>query len=506
MRWYASCFVLFVCGSLIALDAWLAWNNRDTQLEAAKISVTNLTRALAQHAEDTIKKTDTILFGLVERLEVDGMQQPTLRRLYPLLAARVHEMPQLLAIFIYDEHGHWLVNSLSDVPTYQNNSDRAYFTYHRDHPDRGPYISAPVHSRNTGEWVIPVSRRINHANGSFAGIALASIKMSYFNQYYASFDIGKTGAILLALSNATLVVRRPYQETLIGRNIHNNPLFTELAKQHTLGTMINTSTIDDIERLSAYQRLERYPLVISAALSKQEVLASWREETLHQSLAVLLMVLMVALLGTHLIKQIGTQERIRGELFDTQKQLLAFNKTLQHLALQDSLTGLANRRQFDLTLHAEFDRAVREQRSIAMLMIDIDYFKRYNDMYGHPEGDRCLRQVAEAVQSKRPGDFSARYGGEEFAVVLAETDLKGALVVAEAIRQAVRALYIVHTGNPSGYVTISIGVTATVPSARNNGPLSFLKTADAALYAAKAAGRNTVCSATLDSTNPLETA
>ena len=491
--WYATIFVIFVCASLMAMEVWFAWNSRQSSLTESEASVGNLTRALAQHAEDTVKKADTVLFGLVERLEIDGMHPTALQRLFPLLVASVAELPELQGIFIYDETGRWLVNSMDDVPGNMNNSDRAYFIYHRDHGDRGPHIGEPVRSKSTGDWIIPVSRRINHPDGSFAGVVLATVKMQYFNQYYANFDIGKSGAILLTLADATVLVRRPYTESVIGKNLHESALFSEHMKRRKSDTLVSVSSIDGTERLISYHSLERYPLVIVAALSKQEVLEAWRDQTLHQAIAVFFLAAMVALLGLRLIKQIGMHDLIENELYLAQQKVLGVNKTLERLALQDAMTGLANRRQFDLTLHSEYDRAVREQRSIALLMIDVDYFKRFNDVYGHPEGDNCLRMVANVMQAKRPGDFSARYGGEEFVVILAETDLKGAMIVAELIRGAIRDLNIVHSGNPTGFVTVSIGVAATVPSSFSGGPLLFLRAADEALYMAKGAGRNKVC-------------
>jgi diguanylate cyclase (GGDEF)-like protein len=495
--WYASIFVILVCVVLMAMEAWFAWSNRRSDLDEMQVNLGNLTRALAKHAEDTVKKSDTALFGLVERIEVEGMQPDTLQKLFPLLVGQVAELPELQGIFIYDETGRWQVNSFSDVVSDMDNADRAYFIHHRDNDDRGPYIGAPVRSKSSGDWVIPVSRRINHSDGSFAGVVTATVEMQYFNEYYASFDIGASGILLLTLADATVLVRRPYVESLIGKKLDGGILNTAPLGRRAEAAQTVTSSIDNTERMVSYHGLERYPLVVVAALSKQEVLQSWRTQTLRQAIGVLLLATIIALLGLRLLQQIRTQGRTEHELHLAQQKVLTANKTLQRLALQDSLTGLANRRQFDLTLRSEYDRAAREHRSIAFLMIDVDHFKLFNDIYGHPQGDVCLREVAEAMQARRPGDFSARYGGEEFAVVLAETDLEGALVVAEQIRSAIYDLRIAHRGNPAGVVTVSIGATATVPSGLSGLP-AFLQVADKALYRAKGGGRNQVCSSSGD--------
>ncbi|MEB0165184.1 diguanylate cyclase, partial [Glaciimonas sp. CA11.2] len=183
------------------------------------------------------------------------------------------------------------------------------------------------------------------------------------------------------------------------------------------------------------------------------------------------------------------------EIVQARDALLTLNKTLEQLSLQDSLTGLSNRRHFDIALEKEFKRAMRNGRSLALIMIDADYFKQYNDMYGHTEGDECLRTISQIVKSNqnRPGDLAVRYGGEELAILLPDTDLRGAMTIAENIRYHVHRLAIEHSGSPFGVVTISAGVEAYVPFRNEQLPLELVQAADKALYNAKADGRNRVC-------------
>lgn len=162
----------------------------------------------------------------------------------------------------------------------------------------------------------------------------------------------------------------------------------------------------------------------------------------------------------------------------------AAHMALEQLATRDSLTGLANRRCFDDTLAAEWQRALRQQLPLSLLMVDVDHFKRYNDLHGHPGGDDCLRRVATAVASEmRANDLVARYGGEEFAVILPNQDLKGAASVAERIRRRVERL---HNG-----ITVSIGAASMLASSASS-PAGLLEIADAALYQAKRQGRNRI--------------
>jgi diguanylate cyclase (GGDEF)-like protein len=165
---------------------------------------------------------------------------------------------------------------------------------------------------------------------------------------------------------------------------------------------------------------------------------------------------------------------------------------LQQLATRDSLTGLANRRCFDDTLHAEWQRAMRQQQPLSLLMVDVDNFKQYNDTYGHVGGDDCLRRIAGALaREMRANDLVARYGGEEFAVILADQSLKGAAIVAERIRCRVEGLHLPNPGAAKSFVTVSIGA-ATALAAPDCEPSQLVATADAALYRAKHMGRNRI--------------
>ena len=165
---------------------------------------------------------------------------------------------------------------------------------------------------------------------------------------------------------------------------------------------------------------------------------------------------------------------------------------LEQLATRDGLTGLANRRCFDDTLNAEWQRVLRHQQPLSLLMVDVDNFKQFNDAYGHLGGDECLQRIATAVSSEmRANDLVARYGGEEFAVILPNQSLKGAAIVAERIRCRVEQLRLPNLGSQQHVVTVSIGA-ATALAAPENDPSQLVATADSALYRAKHMGRNRI--------------
>jgi diguanylate cyclase (GGDEF)-like protein len=186
-------------------------------------------------------------------------------------------------------------------------------------------------------------------------------------------------------------------------------------------------------------------------------------------------------------------ESSRARVEEQNRLLEKANARLEDVSRHDSLTGIANRRQFDLVLEDEWLRARRDRTSIAVGILDLDHFKDLNDAFGHPEGDEALRLVARALEEtmRRPADLAARYGGEEFAFVLSDTDLNGALRVAEDARARIEALRIRSPGSASGHLTASVGLVAAEPR-DGLGPDSLIQAADRALYAAKAGGRNRV--------------
>ncbi len=176
-----------------------------------------------------------------------------------------------------------------------------------------------------------------------------------------------------------------------------------------------------------------------------------------------------------------------------QEQLATANAELQWLSHQDWLTGIDNRRSFDEFMDRMWRQAIRNAEPMSLLMVDIDYFKLYNDRYGHQAGDDCLRRVAGALRDQvgRAVDFVARYGGEEFAIILPFTDLPGALNVAERLRAAVEGLEIEHWRSDKGVVTVSMGVATAMPG-QGSDPQELILVADKALYRAKEKGRNRI--------------
>lgn len=482
--WLAGFFTVLVCFSITSITLWQLRQTRNHELDIADTTVANLSRSMAQQADDAFDQAAIPVAGIVERLSYDGFGAASSSRMHEYLRATAASVEQIQGLFIYDKDGNWAATSLNHMPANANNSDREYFQFHKAIDSTLPHIGQAIRSRTTGDWIIPLSRRVNDSAGNFAGVVLTTIELGYFDRFFDRFDIGKRGVLTLAMADGTVLARRPTLENVRGASIADGDLFRNYLKERYEGTATVRSFLDQEIRLYGYKRLDRYPLVVLAGLSEQEVLNEWRQYA-WRSLAIIICVVAANLLFGVLLFQ-----QIRFGL-NAESQLRIASHSLEKLALQDSLTGLANRRHFQEILGLEFASGQANLHPLSLIMIDIDFFKSYNDNYGHVAGDKCIAAVAECIRGNlnRTGDLAVRYGGEEMAVFLPYSEAQGAYVLAEKIRLAVLARAIEHKSNPDGIVSISLGVYGC---AAHECPTmeAFVERADAALYTAKHQGRN----------------
>ncbi|WP_426135788.1 sensor domain-containing diguanylate cyclase [Pseudomonas sp. PWP3-1b2] len=479
-------FILLVCVMLVCAIAWQLKQSADERMANAKIAVHNIVRASEQQARDTLRQAENILSNLAERVENDELDAKQRLRLSKVMADNVEAIDGIQGLFIYDKNGDWVVNSFSSETVTKNNSDRSYFIYHKNHPGTAIHIGQVILSRTTGDMIIPVSRRTEYPDGSFSGVVLATLPVAYFQRFFERLDVDKQGVILLALNSGDLLARRPMIDALMTTNITKGELYSRYLINSDSGTATLTSVVDGVERVYAYSRIRGLPIVAAAGLSLDSVFATWWTYVYQASIMVVLIMVVLTSLGFLFYRQI---QRLLG----AEEELRLAHGNLEHIAKTDSLTGLPNRRCFDATLAQEWSRACRTGNSIALILIDIDWFKQYNDHYGHVVGDECLRQVAALIDKNinRPADLAARYGGEEFVILLPETELAGAVKVAEQVRSAIEAAKIEHVGSAAGRLTISAGVI----SSHQRGVLvamDLLEKADCFLYRAKKLGRNRV--------------
>ncbi|WP_442968389.1 diguanylate cyclase [Pseudomonas sp. Z18(2022)] len=483
--------LLVICCFLASLTIWKVLASRDRVLKEVDVHGLNLAQALATYSEGIVRQSSLLLVGLVERLETEGSGPVQIQRLSSLVSRQQRLMPQLSGVAIYDSQGRWLMSSNQPIPTGVNSSDRAYFTHHRDDPSRELYIGPPIRSRFNQLWVITVSRRFNDARGEFAGVVAVTLGVETFLRLFGQIDVGQEGAIGLSYTDGTLLVRYPFREQDMGRKFSKLPMYAKYLVDESVGTASFTSSLDGVERLYAFRKSDKFPLVTTVALGKREALATWRLEALLSIGVVTSMLGLTCMIGWFLILDIRRRTKVEGELLVAQQQLLGSNRQLEWLAMRDALTGLANRRCFDETLTKEARRAQRDGTSLTLLMIDIDYFKLFNDSFGHVAGDTCLQTVSRVIENciRWPTDLVARYGGEEMGVIMPNTNSNSADAVAQHILDRLKQENISHKASPLGRVSVSIGI-ATAAGSELDQLQVLIGSADQALYGAKASGRN----------------
>lgn len=439
------------------------WHARAADLRSAKIVTATLAETLSQQIDTTLKTADSVVSTLVQRVEFEGATPENLQRLYGLMTSLTAALPAVHEMGLTDKDGNAIVKSLVPHPVGMNYSERDYFRYLSRHDTHEAFIGAPVKSKIDGSLNITVSRRVNAPDGSFAGIVVTSVSMDFFRKLFDMIQDKSGGSVSLVADNGALLAG--------SSGSFGNSELTALAASPA-GALEYRSPNDGIDRVGSFNHLARYPMTAMVAQDSAEILGEWRGELRVHAAIVLSILLVIAVLGTKVHRA---------------------NQATQMHALRDGLTELANRRCFDETIAREFKRAARTGRPLSLIMVDIDLFKSFNDQYGHPAGDACLRAVSAAVQSvlRRPGDLAARYGGEEIAILLPETELSGAVQIVETMLAAVHDRAIPHAANPHGIVTLSAGVASWSQAQRDGTAARLVEIADTALYAAKATGRNT---------------
>jgi len=319
----AAGFVALVCVAILTLNGWREFVSRNTVLETAQADMSNLARSLTQHAEDTIQLADTILIGMVERLETDGTGPLAIERLQAFLDLRKATLSPIRGLFAYGEDGHWLLTTEKVDIAGLNNSDRQYFQRHRESTDRGTLIGQPVRSKSGGQWIITLSRRFNHPDGSFAGVALMTIDVAYFAKFYAQFDVGPHGAITLLSADGIILARSPDDGSYVGRDMASTPLFQ--GSRASAGAYQFMSPLDGVERLSFYKRGDRYPVMVLATKAQDDVFAAWQQQLRIRVVIVLALVAMIASMGIYIVRQLLERQRMAAMLGakETEFRLLA---------------------------------------------------------------------------------------------------------------------------------------------------------------------------------------
>lgn len=361
---------------------------------------------------------------------------------------------------------------------------------------------------------IAVASALTDQHGQFSGMILTELSPLEIGMLLESVFYAPDMQANITHGNGVVFLAAPEQNRVLGRNLSEpGSLFTQhMQSRRNINARYGRMVISDERRIMVQQTIQPAelnisdPLIVAISRDCDAIFAKLNSE---RRLMIVLYLLLVGIsLGAMYLWQRKRKQVFR-ELQHAQKltiesnaKLVRLNRQLEQqtenmrsLAFLDELTGIANRRHFNRSLEAEWRRCQREQQPLSVLMIDADYFKQFNDLYGHQCGDEGLVQIARGLRNSltRSHDLPARIGGEEFACLLPNTPLQGALAKAEKIRAEIEALAIPHEGSGvKPVVTVSIGVASAMPEP-GVGYLSLLEVADAALYRAKKLGRNQVC-------------
>ena len=467
---------------IIAIVAVLLIREHANTLEAAQRTASNITQLIDTDVARNVELYDMALKGLIAATGRTDLQGISADIRHLVLFDRSAAAPFKGDILLLDARGEVMADSSLITPKTGNFADRDYFQAHRDNPEIGLYISRPFIARCVcdDQWRIAFSRRISGPDGRFQGVAVASMRLSYFRQLFSGLNIGNNSTINLINQQGILLAQQPLLESdMIDKDLSQRPNVSRMLKERE-GSFRGVSSVDHQSRLYTFSTVGNLPLIVAVALSTDEIFAQWKRAALLISLATGVLCIGLLWLSWMLSKELSRRHHAE--------------QVLSELAATDALTGLANRRTLDQRLHLEWDRAQRSAEPLTLLMIDVDHFKAFNDRHGHHGGDAALRTVAQVIEDniRRPADLAARYGGEEFAVVLPHTDAKGAWVIAEHIRSSVEQLTRVAGAERS--ITVSIGMSTWDKRSRASLE-ALLLSADQALYEAKHTGRNRIVEA-----------
>ncbi len=466
--------VLLLALCFPAVCGWILLEARHAAAARATEAATSLASSLRFDIARNVEALNLSLEAVASNLKLPGLDRlsPEMRQLVLFDHASSTRYPT--SIFVVDETGQITLDSRSLIPPPQNLADRDHFQIHKHSESAGLYISRPLISRVNGRPLVAFSKRLSHPDGAFAGIVLSAMLQDYFQTAFRDISLGPNSSVTLVRTDGVVLMRWPYREDFIGSNIKRADLFIHFPKASS-GHFQSRAVSDGINRLFVYAQVDNQPLIVVVGQSLGDVFASWWRQALAIGALMAVLCALTVVLAAFLNREFARRS--------------AAERKLTVLATIDGLTSLANRRHFNRMLVYEWRRAMRSRGPVALLMIDADDFKLYNDSYGHQAGDELLQAIARSIAAavRRPSDLGARFGGDEFAVLLPSTSLEEAAALADRFRADLMA----HCGanDQRTNVRMSIGVACLVPGMGEKHQ-DLIAAADKALYRAKHLGRN----------------
>lgn len=457
--------------------AYWSLRARDQEVEATRVSLMRLSTAAEEQVRRMFKLVEVFLdtadLWLANHPQADPLSDPQFAALVQGFYRASGDAIQLRLVNRRGALYHIPANGPEPSALV---ADRDYFQVQDDASRRGFYIGVPVQSREDGNWRIPISVPLERGDKGVT-VLLAAIRVDYFVSLFEQERIRPNGAITLLRRDGLLLARAPHVPQLLGKSAADTDVFARYLPRAPRGLEFSdSSATDGLSKLTSYAAMEDFPLVLVVAAATDDFLARWELDASVIALVGLLLTVFALSASGRLIWLLQDQQRAQRELF--------------RMASTDDLTGCLNRRHFMASLQREFARSQRHGDALSLMVLDLDFFKRINDGYGHGVGDKALGAFVAAAQScLRQSDLLGRLGGEEFAILLPVSSPEQALPVAERLRQQVAEIRI---PTPQGTVqfTVSIGIAGLGGGAATAEEL--LLQADRALYGAKGAGRNRV--------------
>lgn len=503
-------------------------DTRARQIAQASEEFSNLARHSADAQREVISSVETILKSAAYiRASAGGVA----RSCDMMRASLPANLPWIRTLLIVGGNGR-VQCSTTNAFVGLDLSDRAYLKKTRE--TRDFVLSDFLFAKPTNSPIVMAAYPVSAINDESDSVILAAVSLDWMSKILGNLS-GRPGVVAALIDSTGTIMAAPAdQASMIGRSLDNVPLLSAIADKAlssdaTDGSIAFSAT-DGSKRGLSFIRIPGTQSRLIVSIDEAKVTAAINREirTAYLQLGfVCLFVLLGALIAaekliinpievmTGMARRFGegdwsarvARSRLPSEfmplarafnamaaqLSQRERELVATNDRLTVMASIDMLSGLANRRGFQSRLDFEWMKAQQYNSELSLLMIDVDHFKLYNDTYGHPEGDACLTRLGEALAGIAADTmgFAGRYGGEEFCLLLPNTDPVKALEVGETVRAAIQELALPHVTSSHQTVTVSVGVAATLP---NDGqrPGDLIEAADAALYAAKHRGRNTV--------------
>src|SRR5437868_612826 len=373
-RLIVSSIVTVLCFSAIFVNVML--DMRRGEEELARQTLENLASGIDADMSRNIELYDLSLRAVASNMvlpEIESVSKP-IRHL--ILFDHAATAKHFGAIQVFDAKGRLTVDASTLDPLPENRSDEEYFKVHREHPSIGLFISRPMLHRSA--YAIVLSRRISASDGRFLGVVAGSIRFSYFHDLFGRLSLGAGDTITVLRSDRTIIMRRPFDLDVIGTNLADRSPRWDPENLPSEASYAGPGPVDSVPRLYV-RRNSTSPLFVVVGKPLDSILNLWRTEAIRIAAVMMALISFVLAVTLFLAREISRRAKAEDKL--------------EELATTDALTGLRNRRKFDDVIDAEWRRAARQATPIALLMIDADHFKTYNDSFGHQAGDQVLVSI-----------------------------------------------------------------------------------------------------------------